>query len=305
MKVSYYRILPVRTERFNRKSEKFMLKYISLLLIAGLAISCKKEAAPTPSDQGTNPYARVDNASSPVDHAIYELYQSTGVPVFYTDTIATDPLLKFTYNLQLDPAAYLQINYLTDQQDILNGVSLLKEGILPYLTDSLMPFSIMLTDSIISTSSNHVVQALKTFQALNGLVISNVSQIRNMPPDTLAAYRAAILKDILFTPVMRSAGIDSFYAVSNAYYNKNVYGDGSITGYLAYKPKEEYGFLEVNYESSVYYQAPAQADDLDAYLGAVLSVPANDFTTTYNSYPLVMKKYNKLVAIVKAIGFKL
>lgn len=281
-----------------------MFKYISLLLIAGLAISCKKEAAPAPSNQGTNPYARVDNANSPVDHAIYELYQSTGVPVFYTDTIATDPLLRFTYNLQLDPAAYLQINYLTDPQDILNGVNLLKDDILPHLTDSLQPFSVMLTDSIISTSSNHVVQAVKTFQALNGLVIANVSQIKNMAPDTLAAYKGAILKDMLFLPVTRNAAIDSFYAVSNAYYSKNVYGDGSITGYLPYKPKEEYGFLKVNYESSVYYQAPSNADDLDAYLGAVLSTTATDFATKYNSYPLVMKKYNMLAKMVQAIGFK-
>lgn len=283
-----------------------MRKYISLLLISCLAICCKKEATPSPSPENNDPYMRVDNPSSVADHAIYELYESTGVPVFYNDTINTSPLLVFTYNLQLDPAAYLKINHLHDPQDIVNGVNMLKDSILPYLSDSLKPFTIMLTDSVYATpAGSRIVQPMTTYSALTGLVIANVANIKNMPADTLSAYRAAILKSLLFAPVSGNAAINTFYAVSTDYYNKNVYGDGSIAGYLAYKPKEGYGFLKVNYESSVYYLAPAQADDLDAYLGAVLSMSSDAFQTKYGSYPLVMQKYTILVSIVKAAGFKM
>lgn len=283
-----------------------MRKYISLLLISCLAICCKKEATPAPSPENDNPYMRVDNPSSVAEHAIYELYKSTGVPVFYNDTISTSPLLVFTYNLQLDPAAYLKVSHLQDPQDIVNGVNLLKTSILPYLSDSLKPFAIMLTDSVYATpAGSRMVQPMITYKALTGLVIANVANIKNMPADTLSAYRAAILKSLLFTPVSASAAINTFYAVSTDYYNRNVYGDGSISGYLAYKPKEEYGFLKVYYESSVYYMAPAQADDLDAYLDALLAMSADAFQTKYGAYPLIMQKYNILVSIVKAAGFKM
>lgn len=283
-----------------------MHKYISLLLIAGLAICCKKEATPSPSPENANPFMRVDNAASPADHAIYELYKSSGIPVFYNDTIATDPLLMFTYNLQLDPASYLKVNHLSDPQDIVDGVNMLKASILPYLGDSLRPFSIMLTDSVFATpAGSRAIQSMTTYSALTGLVIANVAHIKNMPPDTLSAYRAAILKNIVFAPVSTNAAINTFYAVCADYYNKNAFGDGSIAGYLAYKPKEQYGFLKVNYESAVYYQAPDQANDLDAYLGALLSMSADAFQAKYGSYPLVMQKYNILVQIVKAAGLKI
>lgn len=283
-----------------------MRKYISLLLISCLSICCKKEAMPAPSAENDNPYMRVDNPSSVADHAIYALYKSSGVPVFYNDTITTSPLLVFTYNLQLDPAAYLKVNHLQDPQDVVNGVNFLEASILPYLGDSLKPFSIMLTDSVYATpAGSRIVQPMTTYAALTGLVIANVANIKNMPADTLSAYRAAILKSIVFAPVAADTKVDTFYAVCADYYNMNVYGDGSIPGYLAYRPKEEYGFLKVNYESSVYYLAPAQADDLDAYLGALLTMSTAAFQAKYGTYPLVMKKYNILVSIVKAAGLKI
>lgn len=283
-----------------------MHKYISLLLIACLFICCNKEAALTASPDNGNPYSRMDNPSSVADHAIYELYKSTGVPVFYNDTITTSPLLFFTYNLQLDPAAYLQIKHLHDPEDIVYGVNMLKESILPFLGDSLKPFSIMLVDSVFATpAGSHSILSMTTYAALTGLVIANVAHIKNMPPDTLSAYRTAILKSVLFGPVSGKAATDKFYAVSLNYYNKSAYGDGSIAGYIAYQPKAQYGFLKVNYESSVYYQAPGQADDLDAYLEAILSMSVDAFQAKYGTYPLVMEKYNILVAIVKAVGFKM
>lgn len=283
-----------------------MKKYISLILIVCLAVCCKKEATPKPSSDNGNPFARTDNPSNPADHAIYQLYQSTGLPVFYSDTIATDPLLLFTFNLTLDPAAYLQIKYLQNSADIVTGVNLLRDSILPYLGDSLKPFAVMLVDSIFATpAGSHTILSQITYPGLNGLIIGNVAHIKDMPADTLSAYKAAIFKSMLFTPVANNAAINDFYQVSINYYGKSVYGDGTIPGYLAYKPKYEYGFITAMYESSTYYMAPAQADDLDAYLNAVLTTSSTAFAAQYGAYPLVMQKYNLLVNIVKAAGFKM
>jgi hypothetical protein len=283
-----------------------MKRYISLILILLLAVCCKKEQTPSPSKDVPNPYARTDNANSPLDHAIYQVYQSTGVPIFYTDTIVASPLQLLPINLESDVNAFLKINYLHSDDDLLNGVALLRDSVLPLLGDSLKPFSILLTDSIFATpAGSRSILSMNTYLGISGLVLGNVGHIKSMPADTLKAYKLAIIKSLLQTPIAKNPSTNDFYAVSYNWYGKYVYGDGSIPGYVAYAPKEQYGFLAVNYESSTFYQAPSQADDVNAYLNAILSTSADDFTAKYNADPLVMKKYNILVQILKSAGFKM
>ncbi|HWK04674.1 MAG TPA: hypothetical protein VNS58_13635 [Puia sp.] len=288
-----------------------MKKYSFLFaaIFAMLLFSCKKEAAPVVSANVADPFIRVDNPSSEVDHQIYLIYQQSAVPVLYTDTLTKTPLtlLDPGYHLtSLD--SFLTIRYLTDSAAILVGVNFIKDQILPSLSGKLKPYSMLLADSLYTFKSSYrgrVKVILNAYLGWNTVVIGNVGAIPGLGPDSLISYKKDVFKSIVTVPLNQDTNLlHNFYAVTAPYYGKYAYGDGSIPGYIAYAPKETYGALSDGTESSYYYQMPDQATDLSEFLDKVLTMSEQDFATQYAAYPLVLSKYGFLRAALIQIGFK-
>jgi hypothetical protein len=103
----------------------------------------------------------------------------------------------------------------------------------------------------------------------------------------------------------QSALLADFYAVSAAYYGKYAYGDGTITGYIAYAPKGTYGLLVDGTEYPNYYSTEDQTTDLSNYLSQVLVMSADEFNAAYSGYPLVLEKYSLLIKVLTTLQFKM
>ncbi len=293
-----------------------MKQYISLfiLLSATLLFSCKKEDRPDASPTEQDPFARMDNPANAADHQIYLLYKETGVPVLYSDTVSTHPMtvLNLGYHITSYDST-LAIGYLQRSEDVLAGVNFVKNSILPYLGGSLKPYSVLLTDSVTGTVINvngnirtSVYTIYSAYPGLNALAISKVGQISSMAPDTLTYYKKDIFKSILQTPLAEQDDLlKDFYAVSAAFYNKSAYGDGSISGYLAYAPRETYGLVSLKPLPVGYYATGTQVDDLSGYFDVVFTLTKEQFAAKFGSYPLVMTKYDLFVKALEKLGFKM
>ena len=64
-------------------------KFLYVLLLSVLFSACDKEDNLTPSNLGKD-WFTIENSEDPVDRAIYQFYEETGIPVFYNDTIGQE-----------------------------------------------------------------------------------------------------------------------------------------------------------------------------------------------------------------------
>lgn len=288
-----------------------MQKNTLLLLSAAciLLFSCKKEATAVASAYTPDPFARTDNPSSEVDHQIFLLYQQTSVPVLYSDTLTKTPLtlLNLGYHLtSLD--SMITARYLKKTSDILSGIDFVKNQVLTSLSGTLKPYSILLTDSLYTyqvTYAGRIKVPLNAYLGMTTVAIGRVASIAGMVPDSLKSYKKDIFKSIVTVPLNADSNLlKKFYAISAAYYGKYAYGNGTLPGYIAFTPKENYGVLSDGTEGSSYYQMPSQAGDLSTYLDKILVLSATDFSLKYGAYPPVMSKYNFLLNALLTIGFK-
>lgn len=286
-----------------------MKKYFKYYIFLSLAVfsACKKEAAPLASSQEEDAYVRVDNPSNAVQHAIYEVYQQSNIPVLYTDTISKSPLKILDLNYQLSGAntAYIY-TYPTQQEDILAGVAFVKEQILPVIGKNVKVYSISLMDvlktEIVYNPSYSVVTNYAVVNGLTTVAIANVSTIRSLTPAQLKDYRANVLAGMVINTMAGSGSANPFFAVSAGNYGKYVYGTASTPTSLEYKIKEEYGFFTNGTEYPGYYQIGTQIEDLNDYLKKIFSLTATEFKTQYGSYPIIMQKYNTLMPALTALG---
>jgi hypothetical protein len=287
-----------------------MKKYFPLLTAAVMCflLSCSKENTPAASPDQSDAFIRVDNPASEADHQVYLLYQQTGIPVLFTDTLRKDPLamLNFRYAI-IGTDSLLTIRYLTNSADRVTGVSFIKNEILPHLGKALKPYSILLTDSVYSFTGavpNRVRVNYNAYPGLATLLIGKVSKISAMIPDSVKTYKKDIFKSILTQPLNNSGVLIAFNAVSAAYYNKYAYGTTATVSYVPYNVKEAYGLLSDGTESTSFYAIGDQVADLAQYLNKVLVLTSQEFTAKYGSYPLVMTKYALLQKALTAVGFQ-
>ncbi len=289
---------------------KIYKKYLFILGVAALAACKKEDRTPEASTPEKDVYARVDNASSEIDHQVYLVYQQSKIPILYTDTLAKNPIKILNLNYQISgPQTTFIYTYPKTKEAILAGISFVKNSILPPLGPKIKVYSISLLDNLKTVLVYSPTYSVTTnYSVLNGLTtfgIANVSSISTMTAVQLKSYKAEILTNLLLNPLNTSGALSSFYAVSASYYGKYVYGTVTDTNYLQYKDKKEYGFIPNGTEYPTSYQIGDQTADLKDYLGKILSLSASEFEAQYGAYPLVMSKYNLLKAALIAQGFDL
>ncbi|MDN3548843.1 hypothetical protein [Mucilaginibacter aquaedulcis] len=282
--------------------------FAALVLLA----SCKKESSPKATPATVDPFARLDNSKSAADHQIYLYYQQTGFPVLYNDTLTKTPLQRLNLGYHLTTIdSMVTAKYLHNEADILAGLDFVKNQIIPNLSRSLRPYSILLTDSVYTFTSDQsgsgelVKVPVNAYLGFNTVAISYVPAIKYMDAVQLKKYRNDVLKTILTAKINADPNLTTkFYSISSAYYGKTAFGRIFTTyGLIPYAPKGTYGLLIDGTEQATYYDVHGPVEDLSAYLDTVLTLSASDFLGTYQNYPLVMQKYNYLLDIFKTINF--
>lgn len=284
--------------------------FILLCLTCG---SCKKESVPPTSEKENDPFSRKDDPSNAIVHHIYDLYKTTGVPVFYSDTVqpGTPPvLLNVGYSITGDDNK-LAFRYLKNETDVQAGLDFISARLLPKLGNQLKPYSILVADSILLNyyfdpgSGFEYFNYTDVYQGFRTLVIGGIPKLNTMQPAEVAIFCTKIFKAILLSKVRLQPAINDFYQASQNFYGRPVSGFEDNGYFLPYQEKEYYGFLSQGDEGSTYYRNPDKDSDVDQYLTMILSKSDAQIQSEYGSYNLVINKYNILRKIITDLGFKL
>ncbi|MBO9633960.1 MAG: hypothetical protein J7578_12660 [Chitinophagaceae bacterium] len=299
--------------------------YFLLVLTTGM-VACNKEAAFQPRSEEYDLTVK-DNPSDPVDHAIYQFYQTTGVPIYYNDTIAkikvgdSAGIPQYTYQrlaLTYSPAgigAPISWVPLPDKKLVLPMLPLLQDKLLPQLTNVYPVPSLF----IVSSSRQRAFQGLmvgrnnKPFPGFNSLMLSNVNPAI-MSDSAQRDYIADVLGIIAYKMLRPNydkglvTEFDKITASTTSYPNMYAHplsdlspdGNGKL---------EDFSFLPVRYVSGLAQgMTTTQENDFLSYIEAVFfynNNPSVNFETDFGAYPLIIKKFRLVQKMLKDIGFRI
>lgn len=220
---------------------KYTLFIIHALLLLSLTIttSCSEDAL-VPQIDFSSPYVLTDDPSDPVRHACYEIYQQYGVPVFFTDTVATyaegtdkqgKPLVRYetldlNWNFQSHDRGrtVYRFDYTRGQEAQLQSLDFARR-FLSRASKKMRPFSMLLADSI------HV--GGKTPIYHNGFRTLVMTQLQGLTTEQIDSCATAILQSMVLDRVKLNTDLVArFGAVSDKdkYYNRPWVVDGGNGG---------------------------------------------------------------------------
>ncbi|MGN7786537.1 hypothetical protein ACTJIJ_18535 [Niabella sp. 22666] len=301
--------------------------YILALLLVLLLAGCKKEAVLQPSNKDENNLVVKDNPADPVDHAIYQFFQATGVPIFYNDTIARQQVgdsagiprysfqkLSIAYSITGYRTRGITFKLLPRKEVLLPLLPLLKGGFLSRAPLNIPIYSLLIVERMqVGGSLNNGISTImnKPYAFLNTLMLPIIN------PDTMTvASRRSYIAEVLtafayqkLLPGYSKQIDDSFHSITKKSYDgeliyiqplSSLSPDGS-------KQLEDFGFIETGYSSTLILQeyTPLPQDDLLSYLYSVFFYDTvADFESRYANHPLVLQKFKVIRDIVKQMGFR-
>ena len=212
-------------------------KFLYVLLLSVLFSACDKEDNLTPSNLGKD-WFTIENSEDPVDRAIYQFYEETGIPVFYNDTIGQETRVdnwgnSYTHYeiLQFSSSALggtetpnpFSAYELCPKESVIDGLEFLREEIVPVLPESIKIRSFLLLKSLTPRNSTTSKEA---FKGLNTVLISRVAEFRNMSDAERQNMKGAVLNAVLATPVAAyTEELAAFYQTTRGCYTQaNLYG---------------------------------------------------------------------------------
>ena len=285
----------------------YCLMGISLFFVA-----CEKENSPSPSLEDRNWFVIKDNPSSPLDHLIYTVYEKTGIPIFYSDTIGKEERgvdstgnpyiycenLNVFYEIR-NSNSKGEYEKSDNMADITRGVEFVRDYVIPRLKPEFTPLSYFLVNTLTldawSTTSN-------VYRGMRTTVIADLSDLKDMSEQELQGLAteavAAELSVYLYNKY--DTELQVFYSVSNDIFGKNIYGMklSRSTVPSTKTVKETYGIIEWTKAT-----LPTQLQDVSIYLKWVLANNRDSFEKKYGNYSYVVEKYDTLRKLVVTLGF--
>ena len=270
----------------------------------------------SPSNKDENYLVVHDDPNDPIGHAVYALYQATGIPVFYNDTLASKQVgdsagvpqyfyvrLMVSYSPSSGESNDPSYTLLSKERRTKSMLDLLENELLTVLPP--LP-SVFLTDSLFTPARNKPI-------IRDAQVGFNTVAIRSVDPDTMStdakrAYVLAVLNRVADQKLtlLKSASLESdFYNISeqlSPYLDPfgvplDQISDGSQT-------LEDFGFITSSKRGNVIY-TPQKSEDKASYLQAVLTDTPDVFNSLYASYPSVLKKFSAMRSLLNDLKFKL
>ncbi|QEC45215.1 hypothetical protein [Pseudobacter ginsenosidimutans] len=301
--------------------------FLMFLLLLTL-IACKKEAALQPGNKEEYQLTIKDNPSDPVDHAIYQFYQATGIPVYYNDTIAREKVGD-TAGVPLYKYHRLAIGYsplgtqvsvsrvlLPDKTVMLSMLPFLKDKLLPQLENVFTLQSLF----VVKSSTQRLYAGLtgranKPFLGFNTLMINyvNPAELSDSAQRRYIGAALAIIAYMKFRPAYANGLTAEFNKISQSttaapvVFNVELStlspdGNGTL---------EDFSFLPLRFVPQLVLLeglTPTPEMDFLAYLEAVFYYnknPSADFETEYAAYPPMIKKFRLTKKILQGIGFSI
>lgn len=287
--------------------------------------ACKKEAALTPSDAEDNLLTVKDNPADPTDHAIYQFFQSTGIPCFYNDTLSKKTqvdingtvhtsvtLLKVYYSPGYGVDTRLHYSMPDVKSTVVPMLNLIKNELLPQIPTSVPLRSILFVDEMYLFKDMPIpygenLDYPAAFAGFSGLVLKVVN------PDTMDAasrkrWAGLALAALCFKKMTNTPSIDlpaTFYSISRDAFQNEIYYT-EFTGWYpdGSKVPEDFGILD-HTAFLEFILTCSEQEDLKIYLNELFSYSKTELAAKYAAYPVVIQKLDVLRPLVASIGFKI
>ena len=310
------------------------IQYILLAVCAlCLAVSCGEDDL-IPSDHEKNWLVVEDNPNDALDHLRYEVFQKTGIPVYYNDTIGCEQrttlagqpytyyeVLQVFYNPGSATPSEKTANYTLPQNrsEVLPVVEFLRDEVFPLLPAGMYVPSVLLTDTLNSASGT------VAFKGLNTIVLSNVRRFASLDEQGRKAYRAAFLRAVVASSLMSFEEEwleENFFALTYAVNPDNLtyLYSTATTRYMVYRALSNFPLAEQKLSTLGFIGAhpmtsptmaermkyvPEKSQDVSHYCEAIFAYPQEEFMAMHANEPAVLAKYQVMRQKLLQYGFEL
>ena len=287
----------------------------------------------TPSNSERN-WLVVEDSDNPLDHHRYLIYQETGIPIYYNDTIGSEARYSvvsgeyytyyevlqvfYTPGSQTPIASYVNV---ADTADVEPVLDFLEKEVLPDIPDGFYVPSILLVDTLNGPSGDTI-----AYKGFNTYVLGLVNRFADMDDEARKAYRGNFLATMVAGTLSSSESEwleENFYALTYAVNPDNtsyLYSTGASTigtyVYRAYSGTDVeaadqtlggLGFL-APYRTPTstlerMWEVPTKAQDVSHYCVAVFSYTEAEFEELHGEYPVVMEKFRTMRSKLEEYGF--
>ena len=294
------------------------------MLCCGLA-ACNREDKETHASFKGMEWFVVEDSDDELDHLIYEFYVSTGIPLFYTDTIRSRTEInewgrEYTLYQILNPNYMIEgmANLWTfkkaeDREKLKKGVEFFRDQVYPKLPEGYRSPCYLLVDKLYQKEFYQ--DEVGARKGLNTTVIGKISEMDEMSEEDQKRLAWEVVAEELYDTISVNyeKELDAFFQVSFLLCNKkDVYSDlitkfkNNIPNYKAAvhgsatDPREA-GFLRW-WQSNWY--TPEYKDDVCGYLIEVLLGDDDGFATRNAGFSGCLKKYDMMKDIAIELGLR-
>ena len=292
-----------------------------LLAVCGMVVlaACGEDTI-VPSSHERNWLVVEDNPLDSLDHLRYEVYKQTGIPVYYNDTIGSEQrttlagqpytyyeVLQVFYSPGRITPSWAVANYQLPQHraDVPAVVAFLRDEVFPQLGGRMYVPSVLLVDTLNSTSGT------VAYRGMNTIVLSNVRRFSGMDSLQRKAYKGSFLRAAVAGTLMNCEEEwleENFFALTyavNPDYKAFAYSTSSV-GYGVYKALQGFpladqrlsvlGFIGTRVEpqpgvAERSWLVPEKHQDVDQFCEAVINCPQAVFEAAHAGEEVVLAKY--------------
>lgn len=311
----------------------FNIRYTIVLLLLLVFISCKKEKEPAPTNLDENYLVVKDNPNDPVDHRIFQFFESTGIPCFYNDTVSRkqvgvsvtgDPQYAVQrLSLSYTPLGSSQAGVVStkNKQYIPAILDLLKTEVIPKLPKGIFIPSMLFVDSFwveYFTSFDDPAVGWDAWHGFNTVAIM-CRDVAAMTAAEKKMYMASILASIAVKKIMATQNPllqKDFFKISRDLampeFQMDVYNSFPIDFILPVIPEpEHFGFIQyvpywIRFEDfeMLFTSTPREQGDLRIFLTSALFYTTEEFNLKYDSHPVIKEKFRILKEIAAGAGLQ-
>lgn len=305
--------------------------YLLLSLAALLFGACgENDNDFTPSNGERNWLIVEDNPNDPIDHQRYLIFQETGIPIYYNDTIGSEERYSYATG---DPYTYyevLQVFYSpgnstpgkqsaryvlpADREKVKPVLDFLETEILPKLSKDIYVPSILLVDTLVTPTGDDL-----AYKGTNTVVLSKVCDFADMDETTLKTYKGTFLATLVSNTLAEFEEEwleENFYALTysanpnyiNKLYSTSTSGSGRVPLYqacagLAEQSAAILGFVWLQNNDSSPKYVPTKAQDVLHFCIEIFAYTEAKFMSLHEGENLVLKKYRVMRNKLEEYGF--
>lgn len=206
-------------------------------------------------------------------------------------------------------ASLFQYSYLAES-DKRSAVEFIDNQLLPSLGASLRPFSFLLVDEIKYVYSYYGSNVWTNADVWAGWRCTAVAMkgIGTMDAVQKNAFRLKLLQAIVANKIsaVDESKFDEFYSFCDGYYGTYAMREAADPFLEKYPTTYDFGLLSAyswgQPNGFSIYNIKAKNYDLEDYTNALFASSEDEFMAQYGQYPIVVKKYKILKAIIEELG---